>query len=444
VGLAPVSGVRSVRPQGAAAVRAASIAASVDAALTDRVLVIGSLPPLGRDLDLLVRPPQHRQVVEWGAVSGFVPSQDRWATFDVDGPYVVDVERADRDRWGGRDPSVLFTDAEPLVRFRHLARPSPTAVLVLAARSVVARRGRLNAGTRARVDAVLDQDPDAWTTADDVARQLGLRGALRALRAAHRRHADSTPARAARVFRYLLGPDPVRVKAALVRESLPRRVRPTVVSLSGLDGSGKSTQVRRLREALAQLGVPSADRWAGFATSRKLYGICSLLDRRAWTPAGRREVRTQPLDPFVPPGCRTGTMAPHLWVGLAATFNALQLWWLTLRPRGRPQVLLFDRFSPDTAVKLDYFFGHERRLDVGFERALFRLLAPRPAVGFLLAVPGEVSHARRQEHWGPRELECMAQLYEGHVPRFGLRRLDGRCPADDLHRRILRDVWRAL
>jgi hypothetical protein len=202
--------------------------------------------------------------------------------------------------------------------------------------------------------------------------------------------------------------------------------------------------VRRLREALAQSGVSSTDQWAGFATSRKLYALCSLLDRRAWTPAGRQELRTQPPDPFVPPGCRTGTTAPHLWVGVAAAFNALQLWWLTLRPRAGQQVLVFDRFSPDTAVKLDYFFGHERRLDVRVERALFRLLAPRPTVGFLLAVPGEVSHARRQEHWAPRELECMAQLYESHVPRFGLRRLDGRRPADELHGRILRDVWRAL
>ncbi|MGR7026286.1 hypothetical protein [Geodermatophilus sp. URMC 62] len=438
--MSPADPVREQDP----ALLAASVASAVDAALSGPALVTGSLPPTGRDLDLLVAPAQCREVDAWCAVSGYARSRGRWAAFGAAVPYVVDVHRADRRRWGGWDPAVLFDGAEPLGGFDHLARPAPATVLVLAARSVVTRRGRLTEGTRARVDGALQRDADAWAAADRVARRLGLRGALRALRAAHGSLADPAPARARRLLRYLLSPDPVRVKAALVREALPRRLHPTVVSLSGLDGSGKSTQARHLREALDRLGTSSTQQWAGFATSAKLYRLCSRWDRCAWTSAGRRQLRTGPPDPFVPPGCRTGTVAPHLWVVLAAVFNAAQLWWLVLRPRPRPEVVLFDRFSPDTAVKIDYFFGQERRMDVRLARALFRLLAPRPAVGFLLAVSGEVSHARRQEHWGPAELQRMADLYERHVPRFGLRRLDGLRAAGDLHQEILQTVWRAL
>lgn len=420
------------------------VAAAVDAALTGRVLLIGSPLPHGRDLDLLAGPPQWEEVTEWCAAAGLLPSGRRWAALGADGAYAVDLERADRRRWGGRDPSVLFADAEPLEGYRHLARPVPAAALVVAARGVVGRRGLLPDGARARVGHALERDPQAWAAADELAGVLGLRGALRALRAAYEVPSASVPARASRMVRYLLGPDPLRVKAALARTALPHRLHPTVVSLSGLDGSGKSTQAHRLEEALEQLGVSSAGQWAGFATSRKLYAAWTLLDRRAWTPAGRRRLGTEPRDPFVPPSCRTGSVTAHLWVGLAAVFNAGKLWWLVLRPRNRPEVLLFDRFSPDTAVKLDYFFGLERRLDVRWQRVLFGLLAPKPSAGFLLAVPGEVSHARRQEHWGPEQLGLMARLYDEHAPRFGLRRLDGRRPADDLHLSILRDVWRAL
>ncbi len=421
------------------------VAAAIDGALTGRVLVIGSPPPHGRDLDLLAGPQQCREVSAWCAVAGLLPSRTAWAALAPDGTYVVDLEHAGRLRWGGRDPSALFADAEPLPGYRHLARPSPAAALVVAARGVVGRGGRLRDGARTRVRRALEQDPQAWAAADRLAGPLGLQGAVSALRNAYEEGSDTVPGRAGRLLRWLSGPDPLPVKAALVRAALPRRLRPAVVSLSGLDGSGKSTQVHRLQESLDRLGVSSARQWAGFATSRKLYDACSLLDRRAWTPTGRRELRAATRDPFVPAACRTGTVAPRLWVGLAALFNALQLWSFVLRPWSpRPQVLLFDRFSPDTAVKLDYFFGLERAMDVRPGRALFRVLAPRPTAGFLLAVPGEVSHARRQEHWGPDELELMARLYRQHAPRFGLRQLDGRQPADDLHRSILRDVWRAL
>jgi hypothetical protein len=425
---------------------ALGFAAAVDAALTDRVLVIGSLPPHGRDLDLLAQRPQYQEVQAWCARAGFLPSGGSWATFDADGSRAVDLECADRSGWGSRDPSALFAGAEPLPGFRHLSRPAPAAVLLLAARSVVGRRGRLKDSTRARVQQALERDPHAWTAARELARPLGLSGVLRALQTAYDGGSTSARARAAVMTRYLLAPGSARVKAGLLRQALPARLRPTVVSLSGLDGSGKSTQARRLAETLQQLGVSTAGQWAGFTISPKAYAATAVLDRRFWTPAGRRKLRTSPpsADTFLPPACRTGVLAPHLWVTLMALFNAVTLWGHVLRPRSRPQVLIFDRFSPDTAVKLDYFFGVERKLDVRVERALFHLLAPRPTVGFLLAVSGQTSHARRQEFWGPDELQRMAELYEQHGPRFDLRQLDGRLPADVLHEAIVRDVWRRL
>jgi thymidylate kinase len=425
---------------------ASRVAVAVDAALTDRVLVIGSLPPHGRDLDLLAEQPQYEEVAAWCASAGFLSSGGLWATFDGDGAYAVDIECADHRGWGSRDPAILFADAERLAGYRHLMRPSPAVALVLAARSVVGRRGRLKDSTRARVQQALERDPRAWAGARELAGPLGLAGALRALQAAYDGGSDSLRGRTAVMTRYLVGPDSTRVKVDLLRQALPSRVRPTIVSLSGLDGSGKSTQARRLRETLQRVGVPAAGQWAGFTISPKLYAACSLMDRRSWTPAGRRQLRAvpPPADEFLPPACRTGVVAPHVWLCLVAVFNALSLWWLVLRPRSRPQVLIFDRFSPDTAVKIDYFFAVERGLDTRYERELFRFLTPKPTVGFLLTVSGELSHARRQEHWGPEELEVMAQLYEKHAPRFALRQLDGRLPEDFLHDAILRDVWRRL
>jgi thymidylate kinase len=124
-------------------------------------------------------------------------------------------------------------------------------------------------------------------------------------------------------------------------------------------------------------------------------------------------------------------------------FNCAHLWrFVLLRPRGT-KLLVFDRFSPDTMVKLDLRFTRMRGIDIRWQRKLFEVMSPKPDVGFLVDVSSEVAYGRRQEQT-LQELADMAELYQEQVPRYRLHRLDGTRPADELAKEIVTTVWRGL
>ncbi|MDQ3105593.1 MAG: hypothetical protein M3Q87_10355, partial [Actinomycetota bacterium] len=119
----------------------ADVAAALDQVLAKPVLVVGSPPPHGNDLDLLARPHDHESVRRWLEQAGFVSWRHTWARFDEPGLFAVDLSTTE-NWWGGRDDaSCLFADPRPIPGLRQLVRPGPAAALLLAARSLVARRG---------------------------------------------------------------------------------------------------------------------------------------------------------------------------------------------------------------------------------------------------------------------------------------------------------------
>lgn len=431
------------------------IAEAIDAAVTDRVLVVGSPPPKGRDLDLLTWGQPYDDIVLWLNSAGFLRWRGSWARFDGTAPQRVDLSRADPWFPEAIRPTLL-QDAEPIPGFRHLVRPGPATVLLVAARSVVTHRGGLTDKSRARVDRALEANPEAWNAAERHAPAAGLAGAVRLLRRVYEAGQPMAwPARAAGLAVLGLSGDSIRAKGRILIEARPRIPRPTIVSFSGLDGSGKSTQVDLLRETLHQLGVPSAMKWGGFATGWRLHRAAAALDRmtRWYRPrlssarSGRRRLPESALreggsDAFLP-AAMDEPWRQQMWVGVVAVVNAIKQWTYVLEPRRGTKVVILDRFSPDAAVKLDFLYGHERRIDVSWQRSWFNLLSPKPDVGFLVAVPGEVAYARAGE-WEPEQLKAMARLYEEQVDRYRLVRLDGTQPIEVLARRVAVAAWQGM
>jgi thymidylate kinase len=234
----------------------------------------------------------------------------------------------------------------------------------------------------------------------------------------------------------------MRAKARVFAEVVPRHRRPAIVSFSGLDGSGKSTQVTELRDTLASLGVPADVQWAGFKTGSSIRAALPVLDRSL----GNRGLPAQPgaplrsRDPLVPAACLGHPLGQHLWMFTVVAVNSISLWRYVLKPRRGTKVVIFDRFSPDSAVKLDFHYGCNRQFDIRWQRALFASVSPKPDVGFLVAVSGDVAYARRQEQT-LEELTVMSRLYDDVVPRFGLVRLDGTESADQLRQRVVKTTW---
>lgn len=425
----------------------AHIATAIDAILTAPVLVVGSPPPLGRDLDLLAVGPEYTAITEWLEGAGFLRWRQSWARFSVEGTYGVDLSSA--ERWASRcfSSTRLLHDAEPIPGFRHLVIPSPSTVLLLAARGMVTRRGLITAKVRARVTKALERDPEAWSSMDELARVVGMSGAARLLRRAYESPGPlPMTARLSGLAGVWLHRGPMVAKAKVFVDARPRYVRPAVVSFSGLDGSGKSTQVRELHTSLVNLGVPTEVQWAGFKTGSSLRRAFPVLERTSVLGASRVQSATNGAamrDPLVPSACLGSPLGQHLWMYSVVALNTINLWRYVLRPRRGTKVLIFDRFSPDSAVKLDFHYGLNRGLNIIRQRALFKVLSPKPNVGFLVAVPSEVAYARRQDQT-PDELTSMARLYDDQVHRFGLQRLDGTRAADKLSRQIAMAVWQGL
>jgi thymidylate kinase len=419
---------------------AADVATAIDRVVDGPVLVIGSLPPEGRDLDLLAKPSDHAKIIDWLHDANFVRWRDIWARFDPSGLYGVELSSADRWRTRRTDASSLFIDAEPLPGFDNLCNPSPATVLLLAARGGVTRRGRITAKVRSRISQALERDPRAWDVASERAGDLGLLGALHLLRESYQASGQlPLGARTAGLAGVLVKDGPLAAKARILVGARPRRPRPPIISFSGLDGSGKSTQVDELQDRLHQLGVDAAVQWGGsFKSGQRWWPSIPLLNRPLG--AGRRTPR--PPDPFVPSALRDSRVGQHAWVFVVAGLNTIHLWRLILRHRGS-DVLIFDRFSPDSMVKMDMHFHRFRNVDIPWQRALFTFISPKPDVGFLVDVSSEIAYSRRQEQT-QEQLAIMSELYQEQVGPFRLHRLDGTEPADALSELIAVTAWRGL
>jgi thymidylate kinase len=420
---------------------AADVAAAIDAAVGGPVLVVGSAPPAGRDLDLLATPEDYSVIRTWLDDAGFVPWRHTWARFDDPGPYAVELSTTGPWRTRQHDASSLFADAEPLPGFRNLVLPGPATVLLLAARGTVTRRGGITEKVRRRVSIALERSPDAWAVAEKRAGELGMLGAVQLLRTAYEAHRPlPASARAAGLSRVLINDGPLAARARILMGARPRRFRPAVISFSGLDGSGKSTQVSQLRDSLSQLGVTSELQWAGFKTAAKMRAALPILDRPP--SVGAHRPPRQP-DKLMPATLAESSVGRHAWVFVVVGFNVAHLWRLVLRRRPGSKVLIFDRFSPDSMVKLDLHFNRTRHIDIRWQRRLFTLLSPKPDLGFLVEVTSTVAYSRRQDQT-PEELANMAELYEEQLGRFRLHRLDGTQPAKTLGERIAVAAWRGL
>lgn len=419
----------------------AEVAASIDAALTSPVLVVGSPPPDGRDLDLLARPDDYATIHIWLEHAGFVPWRHTWARFDEPGLYAVELSTTQRWRTQHDDASSLFADAEPIPGLRHLVSPGPATVLLLAARGTATRRGRITDKVRNRVSNALERDPCAWTVAEGRARDLGLLAPLYLLRQAYEAREPLTPrARAAGLSGVLFRGGTLAAKARILIDARPRRVRPPIISFSGLDGSGKSTQVSRLQDHLYELGVSSERQWAGFKTAKRFRAATPFLDR----PSRADRSATPPVvDRLMPTALRESRVGRHAWVYIVVGLNTYHLWSLVLRRRKGTAVVIFDRFTPDSTVKLDLHFRRTRGIDIRWQRRLFTLISPKPDVGFLVEVPSELAYSRRQEE-DLEQLSTMSELYQEQVPRYHLRRLDGSEASEVLAKRVAVAAWRGL
>lgn len=403
----------------------------VDRSVRDAVLVFGSPPPGGRDLDLLVRPAEERALAGALAEAGLARRGGEWVRFaDCTAEAVELVPAAD---WGlpAGELEDLLNRARALAGFEHLVEPAPDHQLLILARRVVGRPPRLGAGRRARVQRAVAEDPHAWERARARAAAWGAEEDLRRLREALA--GRRTPGEA-------LAAGPRRVR---------RRLTPRVVALSGIDGSGKSTQARALAATLERLGHPTAVQWAPLAGEAWLDRVARPVKRAAaLVPALRPSAQavSAPAGGLVPnPGRvlrgRSGVVS-FGWSTLVALANGWTLGRAVVRHTLAGRVVVCDRYHLDSVVRMRFYYGPEA--SYAMQRRLIRLLSPPPRWAFFLDVDPATALARKEDAWSLEELGRQASYYREEHVRLRARRLDGEHDAERLCARIAEEVWRGL
>lgn len=347
------------------------------------MLVIGSPPPHGNDLDLLVRPDQEPALEEVLVGAGFAcepiapfrgyPRGFRiWARFRGCDAHAVDEIPVGNLELPPEESERLFSDARPIPGFTHLLRPSPPhALLILAHDFLDSKQGRapLAASRRRRVNIALDEEPAAWELARDLAPSWDSTERLARLRSAFELGEAAGPGAAPEPPRQFLPLEAVRQYRRAWRSG-------RVIAFSGPDDARRSEQAEGLRRALEGLDIPAR--------------LVRMAPPRSSALAVARELRHAVL-----PGLRAG------------------------------EVVICDGYVLDAAVSFRARHGRSRRLS--WYTALLRLLVPPARRAYLVDSPG------------PRDA-----FFREQCSVLGIRQLDGTRAPEDVCAEIAVDVWQAV
>ena len=217
-----------------------------------------------------------------------------------------------------------------------------------------------------------------------------------------------------------------------------------LLTFSGLDGAGKSTQINKLRNCLSTQGYSSSVLWArggytpGFEYLKRL---ARLILKKKLPKPGRSAQRKQQ---FSRPGIA------KIWLSFAMV-DLMIYWGFYLRLKQLTgDVVICDRYLQDT--NLDFSRNFPK---VAFEKMLLWkllcLLVPTPDCSFLLWVPvaESVRRGKIKDEPFPDDLETLewrllSYLDDNQFPKSQYLKIDCSKTIDDVSTKILTGVQQLI
>ncbi|MGI8633145.1 MAG: dTMP kinase [Solirubrobacterales bacterium] len=437
------------------------LAVRLDAVCDGVALIFGSVPPRGRDLDLLVAEPEGEAVAEALRDTGWVSQGHQWACFQGSAAFGVDLIPATSWELPDDELRTLFDQAVALPRLENLRRPSPHHALLILAERTVRGDGRLPDRHRVRIGEMAAEDPGVWRKARDHAPAWSATAALELLAAAYAGDGRvPLAARAAGLAEILTryGIDPLRARAHALRAAVAPQTTGAVITFSGLDGAGKSSQAEALRDAMEALGADPVIVWTALgahpgldrliAPVKGLLRAASRLGLRP-SPTGPEPVlATDDPGPVDREGAELGRglrersrLLASVWLAVLGVANGVSQRRATRAHVRRGRLVICDRWTLDSSAHLRYAYGPDSRMRVPV--ALIRAISPRPLRSWLLDISPETAYARKGEY-PLEEFRRQANLYREQADTLGVERVDGERPAAQLSEQLARETWLAL
>jgi thymidylate kinase len=193
-----------------------------------------------------------------------------------------------------------------------------------------------------------------------------------------------------------------------------------LIVLSGIDGSGKSSQLAWIAAALAARGEPYSYvrlRWAAL-TAIPLIGAARLLGY------SRRHYNSRSQTIVVEQRYHEQPLMRKLWPPLFALDMSLAAWWELLRPLKRGEWVLCDRFALDAIVDVAAALHDEALLEGRFADQLLGLV-PAGAQSLVLDLDVATAFERKPDVLDPAYLAARRPLFLRLADRLGLPVIDG-------------------
>lgn len=160
-----------------------------------------------------------------------------------------------------------------------------------------------------------------------------------------------------------------------------------VVSFSGIDGSGKTTQINLLTDHCDRQGIKYIKKWSKARGTPLIMFLKKIVRRDSGMAKEQKEEYREAI-------YHSRKKKNLLFVG--SMLDLCLYWGITFRYlkwKYRKGIMILDRYIWDTYVEVSNEF-HIENLDKHFLWKMVRLFAIKPDVGILLTIPAEESLRR--------------------------------------------------